>query len=654
MQSTYWAAGALAVVLFAACGGEDKPPTYVDDPSGRGGSKNTAGKSGASDGGEDAAGGTGTDGGDPLAPKLTITAPQGTSDPNGNGVLTGDKVNVTCRVLESDAEGAGSVNASTVKLAVLDATGDVVEEKPGAVAEAEDEFIAELSLVTIPSGLVSFRCSAEDTAKHASVTQIDALLDHGPAIEFVQPLSMTAHALSKPLDIEFTVTSVPLTEDDEQAEVTAVSLDIAGVDIDLGDAEVEAGHYRLQVNLAEARFTPAPNGPVPLTVRASNQRKPKAVTATVAQEAAIDGAGPTISIQSPLDKAVVGGNVQLKFTITDPISGTDPNTVKVSLNSVDHPYDPSSDQWSLVNGVYTYEFDSRLVKDAKVQITVNIGASDKVGNAATAVSELLYLDNFPPDVDLDPLNIRSKSLSSGRCSVSFDPVGEEAESDLGMANVASIFRAVVWDNTNSVKEIKELHFSNTNLGSVRLFLEGDAAKPLLIDKSEDGVCDEVAQVDSTNSIMLSGIDRQHSPWYSSEGAAVAPAAAALGCPVELNVGTQPKNLCTGEKSDMWQVIEDSYNKTPVIFGASVTAGLECTGVAWEFTGKLEEDGWVCLAARAVDNVGNVGISRPLRVCVDDPAIDGTPPCANSSTTPPTCTDGCTPPARWGNVAVEIP
>jgi hypothetical protein len=627
----------------------------VDDPRVRGGSSNTGGKGGGAEAGEGAEGGTGPDLGDPLAPKLIITSPQATTDPNGSNVLTGDKVTVACQVTQSDEAGASAVNASSVKLAILDAAGAVVDEKAGAVSETEDEFEAELSLVGLASGPISFRCAAEDTERHAASTQISTLLDHGPVIEFIQPVGMSAHALSKPLDIEFTVSSAPLTGDDDDADVKTVSLDIAGVDIDLADAEDEPGHYRLQVNLDDARFTPAPNGPVPLTVKASNGRMPKPVTATLAQEASIDGAGPAVTILGPLDKAVVGGNVQLKFTAIDPISGVDPNTVQVTLNDVKHTYKPENDAWSFVNGTYTYEFDSRLVENAKVQITVNIGVSDQVGNAATAVSELLYLDNYPPDVDLDPANIRSKSVGSGRCSVSFDPVGPDAENDLGSANIASKFRAVVWDTTNSAPEFSTLHYSNLNPGSVRLFLEGDSAKPLLIDKfGDDGICDDVAQADSTNSIILNPIERSHTPWYSSNGAEVDPPAAALGCPVEPDVGTAPKKLCSSEASDMWQVIEDDYNKTPVIYGASVTPGLECTGVEWEFTGKLDKDGWVCFAARAADNAGNIGISRPLRVCVDDPAVAGTPACATSSITPPTCTDGCTPPPRWGNFAVEIP
>jgi hypothetical protein len=109
-------------------------------------------------------------------------------------------------------------------------------------------------------------------------------------------------------------------------------------------------------------------------------------------------------------------------------------------------------------------------------------------------------------------------------------------------------------------------------------------------------------------------------------------------------------LCANKDNDMWQVIQDEYNVTPVIYSASPTAGNECTGVSWEFGTKVSADGWVCFATRAVDNVGNVGVSRPLRICVDDPDRAGTPPCANSSIGAPTCTDGCTPQPRWGNKA----
>jgi hypothetical protein len=99
---------------------------------------------------------------------------------------------------------------------------------------------------------------------------------------------------------------------------------------------------------------------------------------------------------------------------------------------------------------------------------------------------------------------------------------------------------------------------------------------------------------------------------------------------------------------MWQVIEDNVNHAPIIYAASPTENsLECTGVSWEFGTKVSQDGWVCFATRAVDNVGNVGISRPLRLCLDDPDRAGTPACAEPGSIPPSCTDSCTPPAREG-------
>jgi hypothetical protein len=67
-----------------------------------------------------------------------------------------------------------------------------------------------------------------------------------------------------------------------------------------------------------------------------------------------------------------------------------------------------------------------------------------------------------------------------------------------------------------------------------------------------------------------------------------------------------------------------------------------------------QDGFVCFAARAVDKVGNVGISPPIRVCVDTDLTDNVQPnCAKMSIPdPPSCTDGCTPPARGGGIVVS--
>ena len=82
----------------------------------------------------------------------------------------------------------------------------------------------------------------------------------------------------------------------------------------------------------------------------------------------------------------------------------------------------------------------------------------------------------------------------------------------------------------------------------------------------------------------------------------------------------------------------------------------CTGKEWAVgtaVSMATEDGkpklgWVCLAARAVDRVGNPGISPPLRLCLDD----GTNPDRCKGALPPKCTDSCTPPTHFATRVVR--
>jgi hypothetical protein len=304
------------------------------------------------------------------------------------------------------------------------------------------------------------------------------------------------------------------------------------------------------------------------------------------------------------------------------------------------------ESWTFANNVYTFEFDSRQAKDAKVQITVNVGATDKVGNVSTGASQLLYLDNYPPLIDLDPANIRTKNNPPGevKCSNSFDPVGFDAKDDLELVPAAGIFRAIVEDQTNHADGVPIVHLANTDPMRVKLYVGANNGMPLLIDKDMDGICDEVAEVESTRAVALSPVQKAGVPWYQVDDI-VSPAVNSNICKTEN--GSDPLSLCDGH-SDMWQVIQEEDTGTPLVYAVSPTAGIECTGVAWEFGGKLSADGWVCVATRAVDKVGNVGVSRPIRICMDDPDRAGTPPCANSSEPepPPSCTDGCAPPPPW--------
>ncbi|HXK19673.1 MAG TPA: hypothetical protein VNG33_17805, partial [Polyangiaceae bacterium] len=126
-----------------------------------------------------------------------------------------------------------------------------------------------------------------------------------------------------------------------------------------------------------------------------------------------------------------------------------------------------------------------------------------------------------------------------------------------------------------------------------------------------------------------------------------PLAADLGCTTQDGV-LSPK-LCPNHDSDMRFVPFNVALAEPFVYvvGTPNPNDASCDGIDLAFLPQNQPAGWVCVAARAVDNAGNIGISPPLRICVDDAAAQTHPDCATMSMVPPSCTDGCTPPPRGG-------
>lgn len=674
MRNLLLAVGLLGVVgAWTGCGGSERPPAIDDGRSGQtgmipGGNKGGSKMDGPV-GGEGGGGGAGDEVVDPLAPLVTITSPFEVNDPNEPDVLSGAEVTVACKVTQPALTGSAKVDPTSIKLALLDADGAVVTEKTGTPTVNADEYSYTFSVTTAAAGRIGFRCTGQDTSKRVGTDRVATFLDKGPVITFLTPTKDSFVPLASVLAIRFTVDPAPLAEGDDGAAVDEVSLELGGTPIPLTDTETSPGVFELNVNLADpALFDPAPNGLFPVVVKASNVRMPTPVESIASQPIQVDGTAPTIQITSPVDKAVIGGNVVLTFKTNDALSGVDPATVVVSLNDVEEHFDPAADAWGNLNGTFTYQFDSRQVENSKVQITVNVRASDKVGNPAAVATEILYLDNEPPSVDLDPALIRTANATRV-CSRAFDPVGPLSLDDLETAEAAGTLRALVWDNTNSLPEIPIKHIAGVNPAAVRVYLRHSADAALLVNTGGDGTCDDVNNVDDPAAIQLGPIARVGQPWGIVGEDGFQPTLASYECTNVLvppdtipNPGAEPQHVCLGASSDMYQVIEHTLTrdniKEPAIFARGATMGQECTGIAWEFSTFLKDangdlrEGWVCFAARAVDRAGNVGVSRPLRICVDDPAEGGTPACALSSEAPPSCTDGCTPPPQWGGVVVR--
>ena len=224
-----------------------------------------------------------------------------------------------------------------------------------------------------------------------------------------------------------------------------------------------------------ATFPVTPSGAI--TITATNKRTPAPVTATLSYDVVIDGNGPVITIDSPAPQQVVGGKVTLTFDVTDKGSGVDENSVNVALyhDDAQRYYDPNNG-WGHTGDRYTFTFDTKAIEPfAKVQTTINILASDKVGNASASGQSLqLYLDNVPPQIDLDPRNIRIQTAAN--CSNSFDPVGFNALNDLegsfGTPTLFEIgfFRVFVNEQTNSQPGQQLFYFSGTDQTNVRLYV----------------------------------------------------------------------------------------------------------------------------------------------------------------------------------------
>jgi hypothetical protein len=374
---------------------------------------------------------------------------------------------------------------------------------------------------------------------------------------------------------------------------------------------------------------------------------------------------------------VVGNNVTVEFTVTDAGAGVAPDKVKVAIvgSTEVFTYESKSGKWSHPDDTtYALTFNAATaIGTSLAQIAVHVTAADKVGNLNDeGVSIPLYLDQVGPIVSMDPPVVREFYTPSGAstpaCSNSFDPLGTSAVNDGATVGNAPIFRALVWDDTNFIASGVTQYFALTNQTRVELFLRSEVGNAaVLVNNDLDPECDDAAASADLPALQLLPVTPTgYAPWTASATLSdfTTHDATTDGTPLFTDkecswlgwaMGTA-EHLCGG-RSEMTRVIQHSVFTTstpePVIYAyapISNPAAPDCTGMYLEIAGKLTgttpatREGWHCAAVKAVDNVGNIGLSKPLRICYDDPKTAYKPDC----TTPPalsTCTDGCTAPTN---------
>lgn len=627
---------AFVTVTFWACGDGDRPEVVPPGSSGRGsvpgqgGKSGSLGQGGAGEAGADQApGGRGGEGGeDSRLPQVQILSPGAALEPSSHEVLIGAEVDVLCKIAPGDD--AFPIDASSVVVEMLDAEDVSVADAAGVATQEPYQYAASFLLAKVPTGRVSFRCggSTRGRPSFSGEDTVETFVDHGPAIELASPLPDSVHALAGAVPVEFTVTPEPLANRDEGAEVDEVVLLVNGREFEVDQIDDSPLTFATSVDFSDRTLFPdVLMGSIPVEVRATNQRKPTPAVNKVNYNFVLDGAPPIIEIKSPVADAVIGGKqVVLRFSVVDGLSSVVEESVVVSLNTEEYRFGKGI--WARSGNEFSFTFDSTQVSGSKWQVTVNITARDAAGNA-TKISKNFYLDNVAPVVDLDPEPVREQKRN-GECSQLFDPVGD-AEDDRSVVFPAPLLRALVWDLTNSVSGASVLHYSGVDEDSVRLYVQPDLGAKLLTDETGDGICDAIASqgltaqklkaVPAAGTSRFIPIPQQQLP---------------LGC-VSPTSSNSPTPLCNNV-SDLTRVISHSLGGSErAIYGIGDLQSLECTGAHWEISAIVKREGWACLAAEARDNVGNLGVSPPFRVCIDD-GVGVAPDCSLNSM--PSCTDGC--------------
>jgi hypothetical protein len=262
---------------------------------------------------------------------------------------------------------------------------------------------------------------------------------------------------------------------------------------------------------------------------------------------------------------------------------------------------------------------------------VSFRASDLLGNESS-IGYTVALDNTPPLADLDPswhFRVRVKSASVWSCSWEFDPLGSDAVDD--GEKTAQLFdvRARVEDRGNSPLSggADIIPISLVDPGRVELLVLDDTTQPLVVDSDGDGVCDKINPLLVPTTTPMSSKDAllvNLIPIVSAGHADLTTDPSILNDPtlpcVPGTDAAHPDPLCY--TTDLTMAIPYTTGAEPAIWTLApvIPSGLQCVGNQFDAFANNVHDGWACMAVRAADKLGNVQVSRVLRVCVDHDGV----------------------------------
>jgi hypothetical protein len=552
--------------------------------------------------------------------------------PTAGAVILGNRATVVCH---AEANPTTSSPIVQVTIDITDGSGRRIEvASAGAISSTE--WSATLAIDALQNGSAAVSCLAIAADTNASGATNVVLVDLGPRATVVQPI--VGQAMHGNINVDFFVSPDPIATPDSGAAVVSVTAAIAGKTLTL--TQPTPGHYQATVGASDTTIFDQPlDGPQTLRVVAIDQR---GATRSVQVVFIVDNEPPAIRLVAPLQGDLVGGVITVTAEITDDNGVDRPSVVAVIGNGPD-----TLAAFALATSdgtTYTGQYDTKQLRAIVERMfgpnyqvvfpTISVRARDLPGNEGSVGYEV-KMDYTPPLVSLNPPKLREARVNTNNglleCSLAFDPLGLDSTTDAQAVTQLSEFRARIADRGNSGPSTSSVvvYAAGVDPATVQLFVldNTDAAvgvgDALLVDTDGDGVCDDInpmlvptttpSMATDALALNLVPVLPQGKSFFDIDAAGYA---GYPGCNPPANPDQTPPQALCPLSSGLQRTIASPLDKGPQIWGITATDHNSCLGLPFDQVANNIHDGWACVAVRAADRLGNVGISPPLRVCFD--------------------------------------
>jgi hypothetical protein len=511
-----------------------------------------------------------------------------------------------------------------------------LDQVPGSSVAIHRFTDTPVDLAMLESGLYELKVTVKTLGNIMAEASVMFQIDAGPIIRIDSPGENKYYRNSVTIDVTITDPLFgPITKDKVSMLLGQRTLEFSGPS--------GAGMAQFTGTIDFGSFDPPLEGDQLLTIRATNTKG----TETVARRKFVsDNKGPAITNTVPATGALIGRVITISAQVADPAGVLDSSVVAVVAHGdtmFEVKLEPAPAGSMAPPGTYLALFDTARLPVNALFPSVSFRASDLPGNQSS-VGYLVSLDNTPPVADLDPpteFHLVKRQDDVDRCSWPFDPVGDDAVND--GANASQLFdvRARIEDQGNQplAGGTDFTPISGINDSQVHLLILDDTSKALVVDTNNDGVCDAVNPLLTPTTTPMSDNDAllvNLAPIMPSGGGNFTPRVPFAGSPCVSGTDNKPPEpLCL--TTNLTAAIYYSGGNLPAIYTIPPVLNdkAQCVGRQFDALGNTVKDGWVCMAVAVSDKLGNMQVSRPLRVCVDKDGMNGE--CGASRPPMPDCT-----------------